>query len=84
MTQPAANKSLTLIKLMAYWLLCLLFSYAWYTQYYQWIDCFNELGRCFNPNDSVVYTDSSFVWVIPAAIFLGLSIITLFNLLNKR
>ena len=65
-------------------LLSAIFLWIWYTQYYQWIDCFNEFGRCFNPNDSVVYTDSSFVWVIPAAIFLGLSIITLFNLLNKR
>jgi hypothetical protein len=84
MIQPAANKPLTLVKLMVYWLLCLLFSYTWYTQYYQWIDCFNALGRCFNPDEAVVYTDDGFVWAIPALLFLGLGIMTLFNLLKKR
>lgn len=84
MTQQAANKSLAFIKLVIYWLLCLLFCYVWYTQYYQWIDCFNELGRCFNSDESVVYTDNSFVWIFPAVLFLGLSIMTTLNLLNKR
>ncbi|MNX64518.1 hypothetical protein D3C86_955460 [compost metagenome] len=44
------------------------FFYAWYAQYLKWD--FNELGRYYDPVDQVVYTDSGFVWVLPAGVLL--------------
>lgn len=44
------------------------FFYAWYAQYLRWD--FNELGRYYDPVDQVVYTDSGFVWVLPAGALL--------------
>ena len=44
------------------------FFYAWYAQYLKWD--FNELGRYYDPVDGVVYTDSGFVWVLPAGMLL--------------
>lgn len=44
------------------------FFYAWYAQYLKWD--FNELGRYYDPVDQVVYTDSGFVWVLPAGLLL--------------
>ncbi len=46
-----------------------LFFYAWYAQYLRWD--FNELGRYYDPVDGVVYTDSGFVWVVPASVLLA-------------
>jgi len=42
--------------------------YAWYAQYLKWD--FNELGRYYDPVDQVVYTDSGFVWILPAGALL--------------
>ena len=44
------------------------FFWLWYAQYLKWD--FNELGRYYDPVDGVVYTDSGFVWVLPAALAL--------------
>ncbi|KRC86097.1 hypothetical protein D3C87_426420 [compost metagenome] len=44
------------------------FFYAWYAQYLKWD--FNELGRHYDAVDQVVYTDSGFVWVLPAGVLL--------------
>lgn len=44
------------------------FFHAWYAQYLKWD--FNELGRYYDPVDGVVYTDSGFVWVLPAGMLL--------------
>lgn len=44
------------------------FFYAWHAQYLKWD--FNELGRYYDPVDQVVYTDSGFVWVLPAGLLL--------------
>ncbi|WP_313067811.1 hypothetical protein [Achromobacter animicus] len=43
--------------------------YAWYAQYLRWE--FNELGRYYDPIEQVVYTDSGFVWVLPASLLLA-------------
>lgn len=46
------------------------FFYVFYIRYFAWRNCFNELGRCYNPDGSEeVYTTSGFVWVIPAMLF---------------
>jgi len=45
------------------------FFYAWYAQYLRWE--FNELGRYYDSVEQVVYTDSGFVWVLPAGVLLA-------------
>ncbi|WP_238912302.1 hypothetical protein [Achromobacter xylosoxidans] len=45
------------------------FGWLWYQQYLKWD--FNELGRYYDPVDQVVYTDSGFVWILPAALALA-------------
>lgn len=44
------------------------FCWLWYQQYWQWD--FNDLGRYYDPVDHVVYTDSGFVWIVPAVLAL--------------
>jgi hypothetical protein len=74
-----------LMKLGVYFALFSLFAYLWYAQYYQWIDCFNELGRCYDPDgSSMVYTTSGFVWAFPAAIFFALSAYQLYRHFLKK
>jgi len=46
--------------------------YAWYAQYLRWE--FNELGRYYDPIEQVVYTDSGFVWVLPAGLLLAVGV----------
>ncbi len=50
-----------------------IFFYAWYAQYWRWD--FNELGRYYDPVEQVVYTDSGFVWVLPAGALLGVGLL---------
>lgn len=58
---------------------------AWYRRYFLWIDCFNELGRCYDPDGSKeVYTTSGQVWALPAAVFLALGVKNLYQLLKKN
>jgi hypothetical protein len=45
------------------------FGWLWYQQYLKWD--FNELGRYYDPVDQAVYTDSGFVWILPAALALA-------------
>lgn len=45
------------------------FGWLWYERYLKWD--FNELGRYYDPVGQVVYTDSGFVWVLPAALALA-------------
>ena len=41
----------------------LLFAAAWYGRYWQWRDCFNELGRCYNPESGEVFVEQAgLVW----------------------
>ena len=40
-----------------------LFAYAFYDRYWQWRDCFNELGRCYDPDTQDVYLEQAgMVW----------------------
>ncbi len=36
-----------------------LFAFAFHLQYWRWRDCFNELGRCYDPVEGVVYLEQS-------------------------
>ncbi|WP_313379965.1 hypothetical protein [Achromobacter insolitus] len=65
-----AGRSIGLLRLAAGMSLALsaFFFYIWYAQYLKWD--FNELGRYYDPVDQVVYTDSGFVWVLPAGALL--------------
>ena len=58
---------------MASLILSAVFFYAWYAQYLRWE--FNELGRYYDPIEQVVYTDSGFVWVLPAGVLLAVGLI---------
>ena len=53
--------------------------YAFYLFYYKWLNCFNELGRCFDSGSGVVYTEQSGIfWLLIAVLA---SLMTLFQLL---
>lgn len=59
-------------------------AYAWYTRYFLWLDCFNELGRCYDPDGSKeVYTASGQVWAVPAIVFLVLGVKSLYQILRN-
>lgn len=47
--------------------------YAWYARALRWQ--FNELGRHYDPVEQVVYTESGFVWVLPAGALLCLGLL---------
>ena len=51
------------------------FGFLFYTRYYQWIECFNEKGRCYDPDGTgQVYTDAGATWGYWMAIFFGLAL----------
>jgi hypothetical protein len=48
-----------------------LFAAAFYDRYWRWRDCFNDLGRCYDPVSQDVYLEQAgIVWGGLAAIFL--------------
>ncbi|HCU25790.1 MAG TPA: hypothetical protein DF383_12300, partial [Deltaproteobacteria bacterium] len=47
----------------------LLSLWFFYEFYWRWRDCFNEAGRCFVPEEAVVYDASSVFWIGLAAAF---------------
>jgi hypothetical protein len=49
----------------------ILFGIAYYDRYWRWRDCFNELGRCYDPVSQDVYLEQAgIVWGSFAAISL--------------
>lgn len=49
--------------------LSLFFAYAWYTQYFTWRACFNEAGRCLDPDTGVIYlAQSGPIWLSLSAL----------------
>jgi len=43
--------------------LAVLFGFACYDRYFRWRDCFNELGRCYDPQTGMVYVaQAGLVW----------------------
>ena len=51
-----------------------LFGWAFYERYWRWRDCFNELGRCYDPASQTVMTDAGFVWGLMAVVAFGLAL----------
>jgi energy-converting hydrogenase Eha subunit H len=51
-----------------------LFGWTFYQRCWRWRDCFNELGRCYDPIDQTVMTDAGFVWGLMAVVALGLAL----------
>jgi len=56
-------------------LLSVFFFWIWYERYLS-IE-FNELGRYYDAENHIVYTDAAFVWCLPAFGFLLLAIVIL-------
>ncbi|OOY05150.1 hypothetical protein [Thioclava sp. F28-4] len=49
--------------------LTLAFGYAYYAQYFRWRSRFNEMGRCLDPAEGVVYhAQSGAVWLALACV----------------
>jgi len=59
-----------------------LFGWLFYEFYWRWRDCFNELGRCFNPASHTVMTDAAFVWGPMAVVAFGLALVL--RMLGRR
>ena len=60
---------------LAYLSLAAAFAYLFHMRYLQWADCFNELGRCANPDGSgMVYTEAAASWGYVMVVFLGLAL----------
>jgi hypothetical protein len=56
----------------------LLFALAFHDRYWRWRDCFNELGRCYDPVSQDVYLEQAgIVWGSLAALSLVAGIIVL-------
>jgi hypothetical protein len=53
----------------------LLFAGAFHDRYWRWHDCFNELGRCYDPVSQNVYLEQAgAIWGSLAAVFLLLGL----------
>jgi len=60
-----------------------LLGFAYIDRYYRWRDCFNDLGRCYDPHTGLVYLEQAgLVWLMLLLICLGLVVVVLF--LRKR
>lgn len=66
--------------LLIYLALTGVFVFAFHDRFWRWRDCFNELGRCYDPEQAIVYTTSGFVWGVFAAVFACLSLLSLWRL----
>jgi hypothetical protein len=63
--------------LIIFALICLgaLTAFAYYAQYYVWRDCFNDLGRCYDPEFGMVYLEQAgMVWGFMTVLFFGIAL----------
>ena len=61
---------------------CLFF---FYVRYWKWRDCFNELGRCYDPDGSMqVYTTAGVSWGLLSVPFLVVTLVSMWVLLRRR
>jgi len=57
--------------------------FAYYEYYFRWRSCFNEFGRCFDSENSVVYFEQSGVaWLSLAVIASGIALYQLWRLIR--
>ena len=65
--------------------LATLFALAYYGQYFKWRGCFNELGRCFDPETGVVYMEQAgLAWGIMAVSALAFALYHSWKLWKAR
>jgi hypothetical protein len=62
-------------------LFCLL---AFHERYWLRRDCFNELGRCFDPASGLVYTEAAAIWGVLGGLCLALGAALLALVLTRR
>jgi hypothetical protein len=61
----------------------ILFALAFHERYWRWRACFNELGRCYDPETQSVMTDAAVVWGLMAVAAFALSV-AVFLLRGRR
>jgi hypothetical protein len=55
--------------------LSILFCYAYFDAYFKRRNCFNEIGRCFDENDAVVYSQQSgLAWLSLAVLMAAIAL----------
>ena len=65
--------------------LSLLFYFLYFTQYYQWRDCFNAQGRCYDSETNIVYLEQSGpIWLLLAVLSSGISLLILWRLSHRN
>lgn len=61
-----------------------LFAFAWYDRYWRWRGCFNELGRCFDPETQEVHLEQAgVVWGSLALVSLSVLVVCLLMRLRR-
>lgn len=60
------------------------FSWVFYIRFYKWIDCFNELGRCYVAEEETVYTTAGHVWSYFAVLFLAVTVFCVVEIFRKK
>jgi hypothetical protein len=67
------------------WLCCAsFFGRMFYDRYWRLLDCFNELGRCFDSTSETVATDSNSVYGLVAAAALVLALLAAMSWRRSR
>lgn len=66
--------------LLIYLALTAFFGVAFYDRFYRHIDCFNDLGRCYESETATVYTTGGMAWGLFAGTFAALALLSLFRL----
>ena len=62
----------------------MLFALAYYDRYWRWRDCFNELGRCYDPDSQQVFLEQAgLVWGTFAAVSLLLAALFAWRALRR-
>jgi hypothetical protein len=67
---------LALLRTVLFWM--------FHDRYLRLLDCFNELGRCFDPESETVAKDSNFVYGVIAALTLVLALLSAMIWLRLR
>ena len=58
--------------------------YFYYVQYFKWRSCFNEMGRCFDEDTGVVYSQQSgAVWLLVAVLALAIGLYNAWHLTKR-
>ncbi len=66
--------------IVAFTLLTTLSGWFWYTRYYIWKECFNEKGRCYDPDSRTVYLEQAGeIWGGATGLFLCVTLFLLYR-----